>query len=69
MKQKLKNGYEYDLTSKWRKKGILSPPRGGWKSIKKILNRRFRKETVYIKEWNEDVNNCSNAYMSKHVNE
>lgn len=44
MKQTLKDGFEYDLLSRWRKKGWMTHKPGVWKSIKKRLNKRFRKE-------------------------
>ena len=44
MKQTLKDGYEYDLVSRWRKRGIITANAGVWKSVKKRLNKRLRKE-------------------------
>jgi hypothetical protein len=43
VKQKLKDGYEYDLVSRWRKKRILVAKAGVWKYVKRRLNKRFRK--------------------------
>lgn len=48
MKVKLKGGGEVDAVSKARKKGILSPPSGGWHYYKNKINRRIRKERVEI---------------------
>lgn len=44
MKQKLKSADEYDLVSSWRKKGYITRKAGGWKKIKKALNKRLRQE-------------------------
>ena len=44
MKQKLKDGYEVDLLSQARKDLILTHKAGVWKTIKKRLNKRSRKE-------------------------
>ena len=47
MKQKIKDGFEFDCVSNWRKKGIIQHKAGVWKSIKKRLNKRFRKESKH----------------------
>lgn len=44
MKQVLKDGYEYDLVSRWRKLGIVTANSGVWKYVKKKLNKRIRKD-------------------------
>lgn len=44
MKQRLKDGYEWDLKSRWRKRGWLTHKPGVWKSVKKRLNKRFRRD-------------------------
>jgi len=44
MKQKLKDGWEYDLVSRFRKKGWINANSKVWKSVKRRLNKRFRKE-------------------------
>lgn len=59
MKQKLKGGFEYDCTSRWRKKGTISAKAGVWKYIKRKMNKRFRKEgkdmvdDITHEEWQE----------------
>lgn len=50
MKQRLKDGHEWDLLSNWRKKGWLTHKPGVWKSIKKRLNKRFRREGKNIND-------------------
>lgn len=44
MKVKLKGGDEYDLVSRWRKRGYFNRRTGVWKKIKKRINKRVRKE-------------------------
>jgi hypothetical protein len=41
MKQKCISGWEYDMLYG---RDYYSPPRDGWKAIKKQMNKRFRKE-------------------------
>jgi len=48
MKQVLKQAEEWDLISRWRKKRIITRNAGVWKSVKKALNKRFRKEGKQI---------------------
>lgn len=53
MKQKLKGGDEYDCATGWRK--YLSSRAGKWKSIKRKMNKRFRKEAKQeIEEYLDD---------------
>ena len=42
-KEKLKDGEENELTSRWRKRGWLSRRTGEWKKIKRRINKRIRK--------------------------
>jgi len=42
-KDKLKGGAEYELTSRWRKRGYLNRRTGEWKKIKRRINKRNRK--------------------------
>lgn len=48
MKIKLKGGDEYDLVSKWRKRGLITRKAGGWKYIKNRINRRIRRERIEV---------------------
>lgn len=43
-REKLKGGAEYELTSKWRKRGYLNIRTGEWKKIKRKINKRNRKK-------------------------
>lgn len=48
MKSRLIGGDEYDLVSKWRKKGTITRKAGVWKYIKNKINRRIRKQKVEL---------------------
>jgi len=42
-REKLKDCCEWDLTSRWRKRGYINRIKGGWKKIKRKINKRNRK--------------------------
>lgn len=42
-REKLKGGEEWEITSKWRKRGYLNVRPGDWKKVKRRLNKRNRK--------------------------